>query len=122
MYWCDQQTRRRSACGLHLRRSSASWLNAQVYYTLVDCNPLTPLQVCALCRRQAKFHYTGLTGPDRTRADFFAARVSEKLRWIRAGLQQSPCGSIRVRAGPVGSGRARVVEFSLYAAADKILT
>ena len=21
----------------------ASWLNAQVYYTLVDCNPLTPL-------------------------------------------------------------------------------
>jgi len=43
VYWCDQQTRRRSACGLHLRRSSASWLNAQVYYTLVDCNPLTPL-------------------------------------------------------------------------------
>jgi len=43
-----------------------------------------------------------LHGPDRTRADFFAARVSEKLRWVRAGLRQSPCGS----------GRARVVEFS----------
>jgi len=43
VYWCDQQTRRRSACGLHLRRSKASWLNAQVYYTLVDCNLLTPL-------------------------------------------------------------------------------
>jgi len=42
-YWCDQQTRRRSACGLHLRQSSASWLNEQVCYTLVDCNPLTPL-------------------------------------------------------------------------------
>jgi len=33
-------TRRRSACGLHLRRSSVSWLNARVYYTLVHCNPL----------------------------------------------------------------------------------
>jgi len=37
------KSRWRSACGLHLRRSIASWLNAQVYYTLVDCNPLTPL-------------------------------------------------------------------------------
>jgi len=37
---------------------------------------------------------------------FFAARVSEKLRWVRAV-------SDKVRAGPVGSGRARVVEFSL---------
>ena len=56
----------------------------------------------------AKFHYTDPTGPDRTRTDFFAA----KLRWVRAGLRQSPCGSVRVRAGPVGSSRARVVEFS----------
>jgi len=45
----------------------------------------------------AKFHYTDPTGPDRTRTDFFAA----KLRWVRAGLRQSPCGSVRVRAGPV---------------------
>jgi len=37
------KTHRRSARGLHLRRSTASWLNAQVYYTLVDCNPVTPL-------------------------------------------------------------------------------
>ena len=43
MYWCGQQTRRRSTCGLHLRRSSASWLNAKVYYTLVDCKLMTPL-------------------------------------------------------------------------------
>jgi len=28
---------------LHLRWPNASWLDAQVYYTLVDCNPLTPL-------------------------------------------------------------------------------
>jgi len=35
--------RQRSACGLHLRRSSASWLNEQVYYTSVYCNPLNPL-------------------------------------------------------------------------------
>ena len=61
----------------------------------------------------AKFHYTGPTGPDRTRTDFFAARVSEKLRWVRAGLRQSPCGS----------GRVRVVEFSYYdALADEIFT
>ena len=51
----------------------------------------------------AKFHYTGPTGPARTRTDFFAARVSEKLRWVRAGVRQSPCGS----------GRVRVVEFSI---------
>jgi len=43
VYRCYQRTRQRSACGLHLRRSSASGLNAQVYYTLVDCNLLTPL-------------------------------------------------------------------------------
>ena len=61
----------------------------------------------SLARRKqviAEFHYTGPTGPDRTRTDFFAARVSEKLRWVCAGLRQSPCGSARVR----------VVEFSLY--------
>jgi len=33
----------------------------------------------------AKFHYTGPTGPDRTHTDFLATRVSEKLRWVRAG-------------------------------------
>jgi len=54
----------------------------------------------------AKFHYTGPTGPTRTRTDFFAARVSEKLRWsVRV--------SDKVGAGPCVSGRVRVVEFSL---------
>jgi len=59
-----------------------------------------PDKVRALYRTQAKFHCTGPTGPARTRADFFAARVSEKLRWVRAGLRQSPSGSARVRSGP----------------------
>ena len=57
----------------------------------------------------AKFHYTGPTGPDRTRPDPCGparTRISEKLRWsVRV--------SDKVRAGPVGSGRARVVEFSV---------
>ena len=48
-----------------------------------------------LCLVIAKFHYTDPTGPART---FFAA----KLRWVRAGRRQSPCGS----------GRVRVMEFS----------
>ena len=51
------------------------------------------------CLFIATFHYTGPTGPART---FFAARVSEKLRWVRAGLRQSPCESARVQSGPVG--------------------
>jgi len=62
--------------------------------------------VCAVI---AKFHYTGLTGPART---FFAARDSEKLHWVRAGLRQSPCGS----------GRARVVEFNLYSCSCRLCT
>ena len=50
---------------------------------------------------KAKFHYTGPTGPDRTRTDFFArpgpqTRVSDKVRGLCL----------------VGSGRARVVELS----------
>jgi len=56
----------------------------------------------------AEFHYTGPTGPNRTQTDFFAARVSEKLHWVRALLRQSPCGSARVL----------VVEFSLYQPLD----
>ena len=47
----------------------------------------------------AKFHYTGPTGPDRTRTEFFAARVSEKTPLGPCG---SPTKSVRVRAGPVG--------------------
>ena len=61
------------------------------------------------CAVKAKFHYTGPTGPDRTRADPHgpartngvtrrsgSARVSDKVRGLCL----------------VGSGRARVVEFS----------
>jgi len=56
------------------------------------------------------YSYIPLLGPDRTRTDFFAARVSEKPRWVRAVRA--------VRAGPRGSGRVRVVEFSLYQPLD----
>ena len=52
---------------------------------------------------KAKFHYTCPTGPARTRTDFFArpgpqTLVSDKVRGLCL----------------VGSGRARVVEFSYY--------
>ena len=54
----------------------------------------------------AKFHYTGPTGP--------------ALTFLRPGSPRNSVGSVRVsdkvRAGPRGSGRARLVEFSLYLA------
>ena len=46
----------------------------------------------------AKFHYTGPTGPART--------------FLRRNFVGSVRVSDKVRAGPRGSGRARVVEFS----------
>ena len=48
-------------------------------------------KVRARCRVRAKFHYTDPTGPARTQRSFAAKKV---------------------RAGPCGSGRVRVVEFS----------
>ena len=87
----------------------------------------------------AKFHYTDPTGPDRTgpdqtkSADFvwYWLNSSTRARTDPRGPARTqttrisensvgPCGSptksVWVRAGPVGSGRARVVEFSLYTA------
>ena len=56
-----------------------------------------------VCRLLAKFHYP--TGPERN--------------FLRPGSPRKSVGSVRVsdkvRAGPRGSGRARVVEFSLSA-------
>jgi len=49
----------------------------------------------------AKFHYTGPTGPART--------LSETRTGPRSFAAKK---SVQVRAGPVGSGRVRVVEFS----------
>ena len=56
----------------------------------------------------AKFHYTGPTGPARTRTDphglcwtqrsFSETQAAKKSVLVRAG----PVGSVRVRAGPVG--------------------
>ena len=64
------------------------------------------------CPLKAKFHYTGPTGPDRTRTDPHGlcrrpARTQLSFAETRAAK--------KVRAGSVGSGRARVVEFSYNA-------
>jgi len=58
-------------------------------------SPAICVRVCAQMYTQrdrpvkAKFHYTDPTGPARTQRSFAA--------------KKSPCGSVRVRAGPVGS-------------------
>jgi len=44
----------------------------------------------------AKFHYTGPTGPARTRTDF----VGDPHGPNEVAPQKSPCGSGRVRSGP----------------------
>ena len=67
----------------------------------------------SLMRIKAKFHYTGPTGPDRTRTDPHGLFCGPGLRETPLGPCGSPTKSVPVRAGPVGSGRARAVEFSL---------
>ena len=63
---------------------------------------------------EAKFHYASPTGPDRTRADPHGlARTLSETRTDPTEFLGDP-GCKKVRAGPVGSGRARVVEFSYY--------
>jgi len=58
---------------------------------------------------KAKFHYTGQTGPDRTRTDPHG--LFRETRAADPGLRRSPCGSARVSdkmsadfvwSGPVG--------------------
>jgi len=53
-------------------------------------------------RLNAKFHYTGPTGPAWTRTDFVGDPHGPNEVSRRPGPQKSPCGSVR----------ARVVEFS----------
>ena len=60
----------------------------------------------SLCRLVAKFHYTGPTGPARTRTGPHG--LFRETRAADPGLRQS----LRTLSGRVGSGRARVVEFS----------
>ena len=65
-------------------------------------------------RIKAKFHYTGPTRPDRTRADTHGPTGTlSETRTDPTEFLGDP-GRKKVRAGPVGSGRARVVEFSYY--------
>jgi len=71
-----------------------------------------------MCRLKAKFQTTGPIGPDRTCADPHGLFCGPGLRETPFGPCGSPTKSVRVRAGPRGSGRvlsacrARVVEFS----------
>ena len=107
--WCDAPRHRR----LSLARS----VGRSVTVCLSVCSRL-------LCSIIAKFHYTGPTralpdptGPARTRTDphGLCRRPARTQRSFAAKK------SVRVRAGPVGSGRARVMEFSYYFAASMLL-
>jgi len=71
---------------------------------LPDAHLLSELGIRASTLK-AEFHYTGPTGPDRTRPDFVGDRTDP------TEFRGDP-GRKQVRAGPCGSGRARVVEFS----------
>jgi len=68
-------------------------MRSQVYET-VECP--------SVCTVIAKFHYTDPTGPDRTKCADFVGDPG-----LRPGSREKVC------AGPVGSGRVRIVEFSL---------
>ena len=72
--------------------------------TQLRLRPRTQTTPAAVRHLIAKFHYTDPTRPART--------------FLRPGSPINSVGSVRVsdkvRAGPRGSGRVRVVEFSLY--------
>ena len=62
------------------------------------------------CKVIAKLHYTGPTGPDRTSGDPNGpARTLSETRTDPTEFRRK-----KVRAGPCGSGRVRVVEFSYF--------
>jgi len=65
------------------------------------------------CLVKAKFHYTGPTGPDWTRPDPHGpARTLSETRTGPREFLGDP-GRKNVRTGPVGSGRARVVDLAI---------
>ena len=88
--------------GTSARRGSRCVI-AKLHYTATRTRPdrTRPDKVRGLCLVLAKFHYTGPTGPDRSRTDPNDPDLRE-TPLVRAGLRQSPCGSARVRSGPVG--------------------
>ena len=79
----------------HHASASLRLMKDEDYNIISSLKPAEYRHVVFADRVIAKFHYTDPTGPART---FFVA----KLRWVRAGRRQSPCGS----------GRVRVMEFS----------
>ena len=76
----------------------------------VPYSPLLSATKVAICSHSviAKFHYTGPTAPDQTKSADFVGDPG-----LRPGSRE------KVRAGRLGSGRVRVVEFSLYATARR---
>ena len=91
--------RRDAAAAVTARRCRVTHVLSQQSHTRLPSTPTRQTRhdhtVPTACSYIPPLH-----GPDRTRTDFFVARVSEKLRWVRAGLRQSPYGSVRVRSGP----------------------
>ena len=107
---CSRVTSASSALGVlndYALYKSTHSLTHSLTASLIRLVPLSDsLSGGCQCRSSlliARFHYTGPTGPART--------------FLRLGSPRNSAGSVRVsdkvRAGPVGSGRARVVEFSL---------
>ena len=79
-----KETHRRSACRLHLRRPSDSWLSALIYYTLDDCNPLTPLLVqvvrTLLCSNWQDFDWHSASRCPSAAAEVFVGiNINKKL-------------------------------------------
>ena len=85
-----RNTCRRRTCRTHTRADDALQESRTVAYSrVVSCSKTVSVIT--------KFHYTGPTGPDRTRRDFFCG----------PGLRETPLGpcgsltkSVRVRSGP----------------------
>jgi len=69
------------------------------------CGPSLPVLQQLVRLIIAKFHYTGPTGPARNRTDPHGL-------CRRPARTQRSFAAKKVRAGPCGSGRVRVVEFS----------
>jgi len=82
-------------------------VNGSAHLIPAYCSSIDPETTKKTYRKvKAKFHYTGPTG---------SARTLSETRTDPTEFLGDP-GRKKARSGPRGSGRARVVEFSYYAA------